>query len=599
MDLSPLSISDYDSFLLCEKLNKVEDPDATPYKSKYEARSHLETLRLKLNLRYISDVVPFLSSSDNDSLSSIDLNLVASFAYILYKLGANHFDTDERTSADQFFTDCLKVLEKLPARPETIFVFISAENHLSFIHSDRSKNDDALNALLAAQTAYNAFKELQEVPVYPEECLKTVCAVPLSCETITEPNHMLRLEQLYTYTMFYLAQLFKNMEQFEKSALLCHETLVRQLNFGNYDSLEWSLNSATLSQYYITDSKKLNFTVSRQCLTSALAMLEKVDLEKFENAEDKAVQQEKLDQCRADIYRCFGKYGMALLEASSSVVFNDGEEQPTVSNHLEKEEVIMFEKLDYVRHEKLMTNKLVVGFEGARAVYLAIQNCLNKAKQFYTLDTWASDHASLVQDHSRALKLLSAFEPDAQRRRQMHKRRVEMLDELLKQLNPQHFRALCRQLYIDLAEAHAQILDAKIDQMEQGNIDNDDMDHIPDSKTVCKVNLSAQQAIKFYDLFLESYKNAEDQLPLKFDESSLRPIVVAQLNCGRLYNKLLTSDKRQKAVNCQKALERFRWIVNYCENSDTDSAKLVPNEFEVARDLLPVYAAKIDRLRII
>jgi len=76
-------------------------------------------------------------------------------------------------------------------------------------------------------------------------------------------------------------------------------------------------------------------------------------------------------------------------------------------------------------------------------------------------------------------------------------------------------------------------------------------DEVPDQRTVCKVNMSAQQALRFYDLFLESCKAAgETALPGRLDDSALRPVVVAQLSCGRLYNKLLTSDLSKTLIGC-------------------------------------------------
>jgi len=56
--------------------------------------------------------------------------------------------------------------------------------------------------------------------------MKIACHVQLEEDIRTHDEKMLRLEQLHTYTIFYLAQIYKNTEQFDKSALMCHETLV-------------------------------------------------------------------------------------------------------------------------------------------------------------------------------------------------------------------------------------------------------------------------------------------------------------------------------------------------------------------------------------
>lgn len=38
----------------------------------------------------------------------------------------------------------------------------------------------------------------------------------------------------------------------ERAATYCHSTLQRQLQLNQFSSMEWALNAATLSQYYIT-----------------------------------------------------------------------------------------------------------------------------------------------------------------------------------------------------------------------------------------------------------------------------------------------------------------------------------------------------------
>lgn len=38
----------------------------------------------------------------------------------------------------------------------------------------------------------------------------------------------------------------------ERAATYCHSTLQRQLKLNQFSPMEWALNAATLSQYYIT-----------------------------------------------------------------------------------------------------------------------------------------------------------------------------------------------------------------------------------------------------------------------------------------------------------------------------------------------------------
>jgi len=59
----------------------------------------------------------------------------------------------------------------------------------------------------------------------------------------------------YTHTLYYLAQVYKNLQQYERAGQYCHSTLQRQLEYKQFVPLEWAINAATLSQYYITKVK--------------------------------------------------------------------------------------------------------------------------------------------------------------------------------------------------------------------------------------------------------------------------------------------------------------------------------------------------------
>lgn len=68
---------------------------------------------------------------------------------------------------------------------------------------------------------------------------------------------------IFTHTLYYLAQVNAAMGHSKKGAMYCHTTLRRQLETDQYDPVDWALNCATLSQYYITQP---NYILSRHCL---------------------------------------------------------------------------------------------------------------------------------------------------------------------------------------------------------------------------------------------------------------------------------------------------------------------------------------------
>jgi predicted dithiol-disulfide oxidoreductase (DUF899 family) len=75
----------------------------------------------------------------------------------------------------------------------------------------------------------------------------------------------------------------------------------------------------------------------------------------------------------------------------------------------------------------------------ARALFLAGQQHLNAAKQFYQLDGHVVNYVEIIQDHSQLFRYLIAFEEDLERQCKMCKRRIDMLTEVLVELNPQHY----------------------------------------------------------------------------------------------------------------------------------------------------------------
>ncbi|KAK2098540.1 hypothetical protein P7K49_023991 [Saguinus oedipus] len=78
----------------------------------------------------------------------------------------------------------------------------------------------------------------------------TECFLPAE-EKFTEQERSKRFEKVYTHNLYYLAQVYQHLEMFEKAAHYCHSTLKRQLEHNAYHPIEWAINAATLSQFYI------------------------------------------------------------------------------------------------------------------------------------------------------------------------------------------------------------------------------------------------------------------------------------------------------------------------------------------------------------
>ncbi|CAH1251787.1 KIF1BP [Branchiostoma lanceolatum] len=383
----------------------------------------------------------------------------------------------------------------------------------------------------------------------------------------------------------------------------------------------------SLSQYYVTRD---NFTQGRHCLASASCVMSQVP-EPSDEAEDGENEsaQERLERRRADIARCWMKYCLVLLQESRQALMDDiGEldrtkqkdlaeggavassngshnddkqdkpEDPEKSagtdgpcrHHGDEKSLLRFESLELTALEDQVTDRKVTDFDQARTVFLIGQKYVNAAKEFYVLDGHVTDFVEITQDWSQLFRALSFFEADFERRCKMHKRRVDMLQSLLSELNPQHYLLVCRQIMYETAEAFSEMLDLKVAIAEAA-------DERPTVHAVKKINTLAQQSIGHYQMFLDSLRNADKEMPKTFSEDTLRPALVANFCMGRLYSKFLSSDPQLKLQNMSKSLDHYQFVVDYC-SAHPDITELVKSELEICTEMSQLLPIQMEKIRL-
>uniref|UniRef100_A0A8C9NVP6 KIF-binding protein n=1 Tax=Serinus canaria TaxID=9135 RepID=A0A8C9NVP6_SERCA len=407
-----------------------------------------------------------------------------------------------------------------------------------------------------------------------------------------------RFEKAYTHTLYYLAQVYQHLDMIEKAAQYCHTTLKRQLEYCGYYPVEWARNAATLSQYYLS---KECFMEARHCLAAASVIFSQAG--QVPSAED---YQQDLPERKAEIARCWIKYCLNLLQSHAfSFQDNIGELDPDRQLELkaqrkkeedEKEKgrkkAVLFGTSDIsdsvLAMEEKVSSVYPLDFQEAREVFLVGQNYVQEAKEFFQVDGYVTDHIEIVQDHSALFKVLAFFEEDYERRCKMHKRRIDMLEPIYTDLNPQYYLLVRRQLQCELADTYYEMMDLKVaigNRLEK-----------LDSHTVKKINSLAQFAIKYYELFLDSLRNPDKVFPEKLEEDVLRPAMVAKFHIARLYGKLITSDSKKQLENMQTSLEYYTFLVDYCEKYP-DAVPAIETELELSKEMVNLLPASMERLR--
>lgn len=513
-------------------------------------------------------------------------------------LGIIYFDSEETKSAEEQIIMCTDLLKDRELQPESILPMITALNQLGILYAQWSEPAKAEVSLEKAEKLYIEFTENVRIAPINIGVAMGMDTGGLNAESL--------LEKLHTLTLYYLAQVYNTLGDKDKFAAYCHKTLSMQLSQDDVDYIDWALNAATLSQYFIGHD---NFTQARYHLAAAFYILQKHynALEAKgpkETSESIAAEYETYYHRSADVARCWAKYGITLLSASKERLLRRVEQEDqcssddlnsaTTESTESPAELMRFvdiePELEAIAGQ--VTDQYLLVFEDARPVFLNVQKWLDKAKTYYTLDSHASDYARIIQDVSQAFRYLSFYEEQEDRQAKMHKRRIDVLEGVIKELNPQYYRAVCREIWIELGETYSEILNIKIDRLQAS-------DEKPTVSMITKINNLAKGSIKHFRSYLNSLETGkfDDGVP-KYSDDQLYQALYTHFLIGRLYNKTITSDLQLRIENTQKSLDAYQFVVSYCDKHPEKAEELKKHEFiSLSKEFVGLLPLTLHRLK--
>lgn len=494
------------------------DPPEEPFRSLYAARELLTGITARLQ------------TCSEHLKTHQDFKVLS--ACVQLEQGLNYISAEELGQGERLLKSCLDQLDGLADKVKTASVSVQALNQLGVLWGNRGEQQKALECLLKAKAVYESHVALPP-PITSSQWLV--------CTETSEREREGAFERQHTFTLFYLAQVYGNLKQHKLSAQYCQTTLGRQLEEGDggegeYDPIEWSLNCATLSQYYMTEG---NYPQARHCLAAASHVLERFRSREFgpstsdstgERVPVDGRMEERVRESTADISRCWTKYCLSLLQSSQKRL---GELERGVALEKPRHKLFKFDTLDLSDAESAISCELFDTYEKAKPVFLLCQKHIQRSKEHYTLEEFASEHILVVQDHSNAFKLLACFEASSELQCRMHKRRVDMLTALQGELNPQYYLAEHRQIMYEVAETQAEMASLKIVSASDA----------PTPHAVAKINKLLQSAIQTFERFVASFRDPQTGcLPGSLDEDYVRPVLCSKLNVARLYSKFISPD---------------------------------------------------------
>lgn len=337
MTISKEILSDLkDRYVESEKLieeDSKHDPQTEPYRSHYAARDILHEL-----LNNIINAMKTLETSDRtDDVEKYQFIL----AHIKIDLGKIAMFVEETTTAEKHLQEGIDLLTEHTVHPAGICAYLNGLNQIGILWTNRSDVPKAKTFLDKAEETYTAFKASAASPL-------TIYDIFGTDDEIEPGKGATLLEKINTLTFFYLAQVNGSLGDLQKSAIYCHTTLKKQLDMNDFESIDWALNAATLSQYFCTTQRykevctfsfSLNIHIShdfrifvlpqaRHHLAAATQILdeyEKVMIKPEMTDDEKEAAEETFNHRSADVARCWAKYALNLLSDSRERLLEEHE----------------------------------------------------------------------------------------------------------------------------------------------------------------------------------------------------------------------------------------------------------------------------------
>ncbi|KAF7284571.1 hypothetical protein GWI33_021952 [Rhynchophorus ferrugineus] len=475
------------------------DPENEPFLSKYSARQIL--IGMKANIENL------MRTHSADTVENT--KLTAMYGTVHLYLGMVAIDTEESSSGEKHLEKCRELLEPHENLPEVILIVLNMYNQFGILWSLRDP-EKSKSYLEKAETLYNDFKKSGIVPID-------------------------------------ISDLF-------------HKYL-RQLEMNDYEPIDWALNSATLSQFFM---EKCGFKQARHHLAASSYILDKYKREEIdidcEHNDEFDAKLETFNHRSADVARCWTKYGIFLLSKSKERLLahtEDIDERCQAVSDLALIKLtddmkvtaadlqnLSFSGIDVTKYEEQISDQFILHLGDAKKVFLKTQDWIKKAQDYYNLNTLASDYIEIILDQSQLYLNLLFFDDNQDNQAKLHKRRIDLLEYVINNINSQYYMSYCRQIWFELGQSYSDIIDIKLEKLRETK-------DRPKPQALNKVNVLVEKSIRHYENFLSSFKANVDEREKILDDAE-KAFLRAYFHVAALYGRYITLDKLIIARDTQK-----------------------------------------------
>lgn len=276
-------------------------------------------------------------------------------------------------------------------------------------------------------------------------------------------------------------------------------------------------------------------------------------------------------------------------------------------------------------------------YDQAKRVFKHAMARLESARQFFTLDERCSDHIGCVLDQAQLYANLIPFEPEIENRCRMMRRRIDLLEGLAAELNPQYYLHQCRRLWYELGDIYSQQISLKMAQHEinwkrqqeqqesssaaeekpttNNAIPEVDLGH-SNRHAIKKINHLASNCILHYHRFLSSFPSLNPaksgrvkeisslrevelyRLPERLGEdvSYVKPILTGYASIGKTYLKLVASGHRERLSYWGTAQRYYQQLEGYVGRNDDHRRDHFAEYWPHIEEMLKMMPVKMEQI---
>ena len=524
-----------------------------PFEYKYESRAILEKI--------IND--QFLCIEPENELKKT-IRIV-----INYNLALNYLETEENTEADKYLNKTLELLSNLDKNNEKFGnILQDIYNNLGYLSINRDENEKGMSLLTKSEELYAEimkFPNIAKEVTYNSKDLASKKEGEVIFFNFWEPQvSAKKTENLYTLTLFFVAQAHTKMGEKEKAARYCGNTLKRQFETNEYQLKDWCVNCISLAEYYTNNN---SFSQAYYLLQAGQNLLSKI---------------EKKFKLKATFSMSFARLFKSFLTFTISNLNPKEEELKEIQKIINLKELTFdtinwaFIYLDFPKSKE----EILKLFRTSNTQY-------KKSMSFFVLDGYVTEHIAMSQEISAMIKDLSSIENDNISKISFLEKRLGLIDPIRIVLNPKAYPVFYEKLIVESAEICNEICELSgVELLKAKKTD----------KIIEKINVFGMKCVEMYR---EIEKILEEQKENR-DKNYYQSVVNTKFNIAKIFSRLIGKGKTEKIDFLRKSMDGYRDIVGYMKNLLKEKGNLDFNFSEQLRiceemgELLPVKISKIN-----